>query len=147
MVNLGINDNMKNFNTKIVIFNKTKNRVEATYHNVITIDGKALYADRLINNNVNPIDYFAVGDGVVTHDETSTSLLNEVFRKQLENKSSPGNKALFEVTILGYEAIGNWTEIGLFNESILGVLTNVADVSYNHVIGDEVAISWSVTLA
>lgn len=135
------------FKTKITIFNKTKNRVEAQYENIVTTLGKELYADRLINDNVPFIDYFAIGNGSGTHNASSTALFNEIFRRQLENKTSPGATATFNITILGYEAVGVWTEIGLYNQSLLGVLTNVANVSYNHVAGDEVAISWSVTLA
>lgn len=134
------------FKTKIVIFNKTKNRIDLEFENLITNVGKDLYADRLINDSVSFIDYIAMGNGVVTHTVLSTALNTEIFRKQIENKSTPGAEALFETTILGFEAVGNWTEIGLFNASSGGVLTNVANISYNHIAGDEVSISWSIIL-
>jgi len=143
---VGMEDSIR-LKTEITIYNKTKGRVEYRTENLITTLGKELYADRLINDSITAIDYFAVGDDSTTHDATSTALNNEVFRKQLSTKSSPGNIAQYNVTVLGSEAVFVWREIGLFNDPTTGTMTNVANINYNHAAGDEVSIEWKVTLA
>ena len=132
---------------KITIYNKTKNKIELEKCNVVTLNGKNLIADRLINDNSGYIDYLAIGNGSGTHDDTSTELFNEIFRKQITSKSSPGNKIVLKTDILSDEAVGNWTEIGLFNSSTGGVMSNVVNISYNHNVGDDVEVRWEIEIS
>ena len=140
--------NMVNINIKgkITIFNKTKNRIEFEKDNLITLNGKNFIVNRIINNGLNYLDYLAIGDGSGTHDNSSTSLFNEIFRKQVTTKSSPGNKAVLIIDVLGDEAIGSWTELGLVNEDTGGTLTNVVNVSYTHNNGEEVEVKWEIVV-
>lgn len=130
---------------KITIYNRTKGRIEFVKENLVTDIGKNFVADRFINDNVNYVTHLAIGNGSGTHNSSSTSLFNEIFRKEIEHKSSEDNKVILITTILGDEAIGNWTELGIFNSDTDGVMTNVASVSYNHIENDEVEVKWEIT--
>ncbi len=131
---------------KIFIFNKTKNKVDYVKDNFVTSLGKSFIAERMIDNSYNYIDYLGIGNGVGVHSDTSTTLFNEVFRKKIETKSSPDNKVILTTPIMGDEALGDWTEMGLFDSETDGILTNVVNVSYTHNQGDELEINWEITV-
>ena len=141
-----VNDGFR-LKTRVRIFNISQgNRLEWEGENLITDAGLTQYADRLINDSVPFIDYLGVGDGVGTHAVIDTILFNEIFRNQMTAKSSPLNVAEFTATILGNEALGAWTELGMFNDANVGSMTNVIDTSYTHIVDDELQIIWEVTL-
>lgn len=130
---------------RIVIYNKTKNKVEYDGSNTLTNLAKEFFADRISSDGVGYVDYLAIGDGSGSHDKSSTALFSEMYRKQITTKSTPGSSAVFTTTILGDEAVGNWTELGLFNASSGGTLIAVSNVSYTHVSGDEVEVRWEIS--
>jgi len=129
---------------RLTIKNLTRNVPDIVLLNLVTANGLSLFADRMMDNSVAFIDYIGIGDGVGSHTTSSTSLYNEIFRKQTDSKTNPGSTASFTFVILGNEAIGTWTEIGMFNAAVAGSMTNVVEQAYNHIAGDNVQLVWSI---
>ena len=97
--------------------------------------------DNLLNHIQSQVATLRIGNGTGTHDENSTALFNEVISKT-PTKAVDGNTFVAYTMIGGTEAVGNWTEIGLFDGS--GNLLFVQNISFTHNAGDKVIVKYIV---
>ena len=134
---------MIKYKGSVEIVNKSTG-VTLSFENIVTNGFYNLVADRLINNSENFITHFAVGDNATSVAITDTAMGNETFRKEITNVSSVGAQIELQTDILGNEAIGSWKEIGLFNASTVGTLTNHTNVDFSHTAGDLLTVVWKI---
>ncbi len=117
------------------------------YSNVVTNLFYVKASNLLIGNGANSIDYLALGDGTSSPLPTDTTLGNELFRTSIDAKSVDASTGKITLTtdIAGAEAVFVFKEVGLFDSSSSGVMTNRASIaSYDHTTGDDIRIVYTI---
>lgn len=141
-----IKEKTEKFKGFVEIYNNTTKEL-MSINNIVCDGFYTLLADRMINDSVSAISYFAIGDSTTPVSTTDTAINNETFRKAVTNKSSPGSTITIATEIYGNEALGTWKEIGLLNASTSGTLTNHTNIDYTHTAGDILTITWNIEKA
>lgn len=120
------------------------------YENVVTI-GFYVKASRLITGvSVDTIGYIGFGDSQTTPAESDTTLGNQVgSRLSIDSSSVDSTTGEIEiiVDVAGGQAVFNWYELGLFDASSGGVMTNRVSTDYDHTTGNDTRVTWTISKA
>jgi len=118
-----------------------------TFKNVVT-NNFYVKASRLISgSSVNVISYIAFGDSTSVPAVTDTVLGNEIYRTSIDSSSvdSTTGEIEFIIDIASSEAVFIWKEVGLFDASSSGVMTNRSSTTYDHTTGNDVRITYTIS--
>jgi hypothetical protein len=102
--------------------------------NLIVNVGSAFISSRLKDNTDNFLDYIAVGTDDTSVTLLDTTLGNEIERKQANSKTSTTSQFVIQSSFSISEALGNWKEAGIFNESTGGIMFD--RVVFNYIKGE-----------
>lgn len=128
---------------KVVITNKTTGEIKS-FKNIVTTKFYEMVSDFMAGSSPNKMSHIAIGTGTTTPAVSQTALVTEVFRKAITTTATPGTQIHLQIEITGTEAIFNWKEIGVFNASSGGNMTNRALIDYTHNSGEAVAIDYYI---
>lgn len=110
IVNLGIYGTYKFIQDGTVIYEG---------HNIITFYGLVYFLNRCINNDINPIEYIALGNGETAPSKSDISLGNELIRTTCTSEADIENNLIQLKTSFEAKDLEGVTEIGVFNDKTL----------------------------
>ena len=140
-----INDKIDfKMNGTITIFNNRKNAVDAIFHNMTTDIFFEALANFFTGSGGEGIRYFGISDTLGTIASTRTSLNHETLRKVINSKTTNGADMIFTISISETDAVGNWKEIALFEDSTTGDMYTIASIDYTHVSGEALTITYKL---
>ena len=128
---------------KVVITNNITGKI-LEFHNIVTTKFYEMIADFMAGSSPNKMSHIAIGTGTTTPVVGNTTLVSESFRKAITTTATPGTQIHLQMEITGTEAIFVWKELGVFNASSSGDMTNRVLVDYTHNSGEAVTIDYYV---
>jgi hypothetical protein len=118
-----------------------------TFKNIVTAEFFNAIADFFTGSPGEGIRYLGIGTGTPVIDESTTALTTELFRKYVSNFSTDDSIMTFLINIDASEAVGTWTEVGLFENSSGAPMFTIAAVDYEHVEGEALSITYTISRA
>jgi hypothetical protein len=131
----------------ITIFNNKTNTVDGVFHNMTTDIFFEALANFFTGSGGEGIRYFGISDTLGVIASTRTSLNNEVLRKIINSKTTDGSDMIFTIIISETDAVGDWKEVGLFEDSTSGDMFTIAEIDYTHVSGEALTITYKLEKA
>lgn len=90
-----------------------------TKNNLITLLGESFFLNRMINSQLDPIEYILLGNARIAPSKDDMSLGNETVRKKCVKKIDIENHSIILTCSCEIHEIENTTEIGASNGKIL----------------------------
>ena len=87
--------------------------------NLITLLGDSFFLNRMITNQIKPIEYIVFGNSQIRPTRNDLSLGNEILRKKCSSKIDLENKKIILTCTCNVQEIIDTTEIGVHNGDIL----------------------------
>ena len=125
-----------------ITWNKTLEKA-----NLVVTTGLEFIADAMANNNVNEMDFIAVGDDATPASASDTALLNEFARKIQDDKDGDGDIFRIETEFDFTEAIGTWNELAVFDSAVGGIMLNRLNVSTSKTAAEKVRVRFEFTFS
>lgn len=141
-------ETMTKYKGKVKIINEATNEV-FEYDNIVVI-GFYTLVSQLMTEDSQPlgIDYLGIGTGSSAEDIDDTALASEHgSRLQAISRTYNGSEMTFTFQITGSDALFTWRELGLFNASTSGIMTNRTVINFTHSAGQPVTIIWIIDKA
>lgn len=129
---------------EVRITNKTTGQI-VDVKNGVTAGFYEGIADLWAGTPPSQMSYIGFGDNNTAFDESQTALLNEIARIPITGTATPGDTIELSIDVLGNQAAFNWKELGIFTESVGGIMTNRVVVDFTHNAGDLINIAWTIT--
>ena len=141
-------DTKYNMNMKgVITITNTKTGEVREFTNLVTNVFFNAIAKFFTGSPSNGIRYFAVGTGTTTAVATMTALTTEYVepRKLISNLSTADSEMIFLVTIDATDFVGQWNELGLFEDSSTGSMYTIANIDYEHITGEILNITYKIS--
>lgn len=129
------------------IFNVRTGELLYRKQNLVVNTGLNLMIDRMKVNTKNPLSYCAVGTGANLVTATDSSLQTEIARKLIDNIDTVNNVLIATTQFEDYEAVANWKEVAMLNDSVGGVMFNRINIDFNKTTQDAVKVQFTITLS
>ena len=141
-----VKEKTKLWKGKIIITNHSTGKKDI-FFNIVTNKFYEMVADFMAGTSPDKMSHIAFGDNTTTAAITDTTLGNELFRKVITTTATSGDQIHLQLDIIGTEAVFVWKEIGVFNDSVAGDMTNRANINYTHNVGEFVTIDYYIEKA
>ena len=136
-----IHEKIIRFKGTVIITNKTTNE-RRIFKNVICNKFYDMIADFFVGTSPNKLSHLGIGTGTTPALPTDTTLQTEVSRVAITTTATSGSQIHMQTEIDGGTALFNWKELGIFNASSGGDMTNRVNIDYTHNAGDLVTVDW-----
>lgn len=126
-----------------------KNQVILTGKNLITLRGEAYFLNRLLNDELEPIQYIVLGKGTGRPLKGDNSLFKPKLRKEFRSKVDLNNKSIVLICDIPAHEIVGMSEIGVSNNEILishDTFNTITDELLQNDLSSTVQVEYSFNL-